>query len=298
MPKKPSFASGYKKENLELVRRTCLYVATKLGDLLDDLVVVGGLVPSLLIPEKSLAPGENEHIGTMDLDLGLSLALLDSKRYEDLKLRLQRAHFKPDENEEGNTTLQRWQINPAKDLKVTVDFLVPPSREADKGGELLHIEQDFAAVITPGLHLAFQDRKKISLKGRTLLGENASRTIWVCGPGAFVVLKTLAFDQRGENKDAYDIYFLIRNYGRGVEDICRCIGLLLKEAETQKALKILTRDFSKPDLVGPIRAAQFLYGGPDADLQADAVGFVRELLTRCRQVKKPCSRPFTQGGFR
>jgi len=38
----------------------------------------------------------------MDLDLDLSLALLDTKRYEDLTLRLCRADFKPDENEEGN----------------------------------------------------------------------------------------------------------------------------------------------------------------------------------------------------
>jgi hypothetical protein len=54
MLEKPSFASDYKREDLELVRQTCLYVATKLGDLLDDLVVVGGLVPSLLIPDESL----------------------------------------------------------------------------------------------------------------------------------------------------------------------------------------------------------------------------------------------------
>ena len=49
MPEKPLFAYDYTKENVELVRQTCLYVSTKLGDLLDDLVVVGGLVPSLLI---------------------------------------------------------------------------------------------------------------------------------------------------------------------------------------------------------------------------------------------------------
>ena len=42
-------------------------------DSLDDLVVVGGLVPSLLIPDESLPAGEDVHIGTMELDLGLSL---------------------------------------------------------------------------------------------------------------------------------------------------------------------------------------------------------------------------------
>jgi len=50
------------------------------GYLLDELVVVGGLVPSLLIPEKSVPRGEDIHVGTMDLDLGLSLALLDAER--------------------------------------------------------------------------------------------------------------------------------------------------------------------------------------------------------------------------
>ena len=62
-----------------------------LGDLLNDLIVVGGLVTSLLIPDESLPTGEDVHIGTMDLDLGLSLAILDRKRYEDLTQRLNRS---------------------------------------------------------------------------------------------------------------------------------------------------------------------------------------------------------------
>lgn len=281
MTEKPLFATDYKREDLELVRQTCLYVATKLGDLLDDLVVVGGLVPSLLIPDESLPAGEDVHIGTTDLDLGLSLAILDTKRYEDLSLRLHRADFKPDENEEGNPTLQRWKITPSAGLKVTLDFLIPPSLAADKGGDLRHIQKDLAAVITPGLRLAFWDRQKVSLKGVTLLGEKANRDIWVCGPGAFVVLKALAFDQRGENKDAYDLYFVIRNYGRGIDDVCRCLSPLLEEVETKKALAILNRDFLEPDGIGPSRVAWFQYRGPNADLQADVAGYVKELLSKC-----------------
>jgi len=281
MTEKPLFATDYKREDLELVRQTCLYVATKLGDLLDDLVVVGGLVPSLLIPDESLPAGEDVHIGTTDLDLGLSLAILDTKRYEDLSLRLNRADFKPDKNEEGNPTLQRWKITPSAGLKVTLDFLIPPSLAADKGGDLRHIQKDLAAVITPGLRLAFRDKQKVSLKGFTLLGEKANRDIWVCGPGAFVVLKALAFDQRGENKDAYDLYFVIRNYGRGIDDVCRRISPLLEEVETKKALVILNRDFLEPDGIGPSRVAQFQYRGPNADLQADVAGYVKELLSKC-----------------
>lgn len=281
MAEKPPVASEYRSEQVDLVRKTCLYVATKLGDLLDKLVVVGGLVPSLLIPAESLSEGEAPHIGTMDLDLGLSLALLDTKRYEDFTKRLRNAGFKPDINEKGNQTRQRWRIEPFGDLKITVDFVIQPSHNNDKGGHLRDIEKDFAAVITPGLHLAFRDCQKITLEGDTLLGEKASRDIWVCRPGAFVVLKALAFDMRGENKDAYDIYYMIRNYGQGIEDIYKCLAPLLNEKETCKAFDILQRDFSEPGQVGPTRVSAFLEAGPSEELQADVVGFVQALLSRC-----------------
>ncbi|SHL39869.1 hypothetical protein SAMN02745216_05130 [Desulfatibacillum alkenivorans DSM 16219] len=254
-------------------------------------MVVYVLVPPLLIPDESLPADEDLHVGTMDLDLGLSLALLDAKRYEALKDRLLRAGFKPDENEQGNPTLQRWQISPKAGLKVTVDFLIPPSLEADKGDELRHLEPSLAAVITPGLRLAFQDRQKVALEGYTLLGEKAARQIWVCGPGAFIVLKALAFDQRGENKDAYDLYFVVRNYGNGTDDVFKRLAPLLKEAEAKKAIEILIRDFSDMDSVGPSRVAQFLYGGTNENLQADVVGFVRELLSKCDQVMRDFLEP-------
>jgi hypothetical protein len=123
MPEKPLFASEYPKEQAELVRQTCLYVATKLGDLLEELVVVGGLVPSLLIHEESVPRVEEPHVGTMDLDLGLSLALLNAARYEELTARLRRAGFAPDVNEAGNPTFQRWKIEPPGHPKMTVDFV-------------------------------------------------------------------------------------------------------------------------------------------------------------------------------
>jgi hypothetical protein len=99
--------------------------------------------------------------------------------------------------------------------------LIAPRSESDKGGKLCHLESDFAAYITPGLQLAFLDRERVLLNGQTLAGENATRTFWVCGAGAFVVLKALAFDGRGANKDAYDLYFILRNYGAGLHDVVK-----------------------------------------------------------------------------
>lgn len=276
MPEKPSSAAEYSEEQVQLVTATCLYVATILGDYMEQVVIVGGLVPSILIDQKNLPDGADSHAGTMDLDMGLTLAIFDNKRYQAITDRLRSAKFSPDVNEQGNLTRQRWKIEKAR--KVTIDFLVPPVSEDDEGGQIKDIEKDFAAVITPGLELAFKDRIKVTLEGYTIFGENAKRDIYVCGPGAFVVLKALAFRKRGENKDAYDLYYHIRNFGNGVEDIAAALNLLLNEKETKEALKILKEDFTGSDSLGAVRVARFLTDGTDETIQADVSGFVHALL--------------------
>ena len=116
-----------------------------------------------------------------------------------------------DTNEQGQTTRQRWR-HPK--TTATIDFLMPPTRKGQKGGSLQDLEIDLAAVVTPGLRLAFRDRQIVRVEGQTLLNEHLGRDIPVCGPGAFVVLKALAFRRRGENKDAYDLVFVGGDAGR------------------------------------------------------------------------------------
>ncbi len=276
MADKPNRASDYTPEQVELVRATCLYVATKLGDLMNDVVVVGGLVPTLLIDPTGLSEGTSVHVGTMDLDVGLKLALLDEGRYRSLTERLRDAGLEPDHTDDGRVIRQRWRLS--KTGSVTVDFLIPPSLATDQGGKLRDIEKDFAAIIAPGLKLAFLDRRRVRLEGTTILGEKASREVWVCGPGAFVVLKALAFLGRGENKDAYDLYYLVRNFGAGVEDVAASLRPLLGDPETQRALEVLRDDFLDHGGIGPRQVAEFLQGGPHDDIQADVTGFVAALL--------------------
>jgi hypothetical protein len=254
-------------------------VATKLGDLMDDVVTVGGLVPSLLIEQNQAAAGFSRHVGTMDLDLGLAFALIDEQRYEAVTRRLRRAGFEPDTNEQGKITRQRWRIS---EPPVTVDFLIETNDAKEHAGKLMNIEGDFAAIIAPGLNLAFKDRQKVTLRGRTILDEEAERDVWVCGPGAFVVLKALAFHLRGENKDAYDLYYVVRNYGGRIADVTACLKPLLSNQTAEAALEYLRSDFSDHEAIGPRRVAQFLYGRDDANTQADVVGFVRQLIGGCK----------------
>jgi predicted nucleotidyltransferase len=282
MARKPTVAAGYSPATAQLVNAASLYVATKLGDLRDDIVIVGGLVPSLIVPQSQLPPERPRHVGTMDVDLGLSIAILDVQRYHELCERLRNAGFQPDTNDAGNPTNQRWRIE-SESRFVTVDFLIPATSESDNGGTLRNLEEGFAAIITPGLELAFEDKRLVTLQGETLLHEQASREVWVCEAGAFMVLKALAFKGRGENKDAYDLVYLLQNYGDGINDVFKRLQPLLKSRFAQQALEVLERDFATVDSVGTVRVADFLGNPQDEAIRADATGAVRSLLRLCGQ---------------
>jgi hypothetical protein len=144
--REPVVAADYQPGVSRLVRQTCLEVATRLGEFRDQMCIVGGLVPSLLIPQSQLREGEEVHVGTIDLDLGFSMVVLDNALYEEIAKRLDQAGFAPDVNEAGNPTAQRWKSPEG----VTVDFLIPPASQEDEGGTLRHLESNLAAFIIRG----------------------------------------------------------------------------------------------------------------------------------------------------
>lgn len=277
---KAQFRGEISASDLDRIRRTCLYVATVLGDYADETVVVGGLVPSLLI--SAPPPGAEAHAGTKDLDLGLSLAVLDEEKYKAISARLRGAGFEPDVNRKGRPVRQRWRL---AQNAVTVDFLLSPPRPGTRAGSIQSLEDDFAAVVIPGLHLAFADCAMVPLAGTTIRNEKAEREVKVCGAGAFVVLKALAFDKRGERKDAYDLIYMLRNFGAGPRDVAKRLEPLRDEHETKRALEMLARDFLDVDHTGPIRATEFSLGvgARDDRLQADAVAAVRDFLGATRR---------------
>ncbi len=276
-------AADYNDNATRLIESCLLHVATVLGDLMrDSVVVVGGLVPRLLISRELLPPGAEVHPGTMDLDLGLRLELLANERYREISARLREAGFTMDENEAGNPTRQRWcRASQALGL-ARVDFLMEPSSADATPGGTQHLESDFAAFVTPGVEMAFADRVSVRLNGRTLDDEVAQRDVWVCGPAAFVALKALAFAGRGYPKDAYDLFYVLRNYGSGSRDVASRFGLVGSNEKAIEALGILERDFLDHEGLGPVRAVSFVAGIPDEALRADVAAFVREFLHAVR----------------
>ncbi len=274
MPEKPTNAVGYHPNHTRLVHQTCLEVATRLGDLAKEVCIIGGLVPLLIVNQEDESSGFKLHLGTRDIDLGLSIGLLNNLRYQKISERLRSARFKPDQTEEGRIITQRWKSPEG----VLVDFLIPPTTDSDEAGKLKNLESDFAAIITPGLELAFKDQTEELLRGTTPSGEKAERYITVCGPAAYIVMKSLAFGTRGENKDAYDLFYILRYHALGVEAIAKRVHSFGLSGDVLRAVTILRRDFETSDHIGPRRVAEFIMGEADAVLQADARGLVLDFL--------------------
>jgi hypothetical protein len=99
-----------------------------------------------------------------------------------------------------------------------------------------------------------------------------------------VLLKALACQQRGKDKDKYDLFYVIRNYREGPSAVADHFRPFLTagRSEAQEALKTLSEYFDDPRSIGPVAVSQFVYGEPNDALQADAVAFAGEFLAQLR----------------
>ncbi len=153
-------ASSYHPAFTEQVRSTCLLVATRLHDFMqEDLVIVGGLVPTLL------GCGPERHVGTTDVDIGLSIAIKQHQRYEAIVDRLRAAGFEPAE-EGGRRIAWRWVL-PEPHSNVKVEWLISAEEAGQKGGRTVRLSEELDALAVSGLELAFRDRERITLEGET-----------------------------------------------------------------------------------------------------------------------------------
>lgn len=278
--------SDYTPEAYDRVRQTLLHVATVLGNWMEHVTLIGGAVPSLLIDQNSLSDGIEPHPGTADVDLGLELAILSDEGYATIAQLLRQAGYSPEEKEEDRIRRQTWRTDPALGFAVTIDFLIPRSPMQPRNTRIQNLEADFAAIITDGLQLVERDRRKIMLSGYTIRGERAERSIWVCGPASFIILKARAHHLREKPKDAFDLHYVLANMEGGVPVIASSLRTLLDDPDAREAIQFLESDYGTMDSVGPARAAYFAYGVSVAgnqdeidELKASAHAYVRRLLS-------------------
>ena len=102
------------------------------------------------------------------------------------------------------------------------------------------------------------------------------------------LLKALAFDGSGDNKDAYDLAYILNSTvfdESALGEMRHFFSSHRTDSHVQAALNIIDRDFTLHDGVGPTRAARFLRNEPDDEIQADVARLIARLLNEIDDLK-------------
>jgi hypothetical protein len=249
------------------------------------LAIVGGAVPGLLVPDPPR--GIEPHVGTADLDLHLSLHLLDGETadyYQAIIDGLRSLGLHADEAQ-GREVKWRW-VGRHRGARLQVELLCPVRTRAGRpeqpatetpaeanigpGGEITALAVGFGHLV-PDDTITVTRRVETASGGLTYEFPVAGLTSWLC-------LKSDAIMRRDKPKDAYDVVWVLDALGPDaasdlVEASPLLIGPLREEALTQVAL-LIDDQFRDETSVGPTTYATFIEPGPADGARRHALGTV------------------------
>ncbi len=136
-----------------------------------------------------------------------------------------------------------------------------------------------------GAHLVGRDFVEREIEGERLDGGGRSKvTVRVANVLPYTVLKILAFQDRHENKDAYDLVFCLLHFGDGPDAAGNAAArsVLARDARVTEGLALLGERFRDVEQDGAAAYGKFLAEPDDpedsARLRREAVATVRAFL--------------------
>ena len=253
---KPKHQGGYNQRHTHWCERVLVTLLRGLGPWKQSVYLIGGLVPRYLIGA--------EHVGTSDVDLVLDLPLVaEIEAYRTLEQNLKALGFERGRNDEGQAQHHSWCQLVEAGLTVTVDLLCPDWESMPRQRlQPVPGNRALSALRLPGAHLVMQDFQEVVLEVELLHERGMAReTIRVASATAFLVLKALAYEDRVEEKDAYDLIYLLERGPGGPEGIGRAFRQRLVDWPEEKllvrTLEILRTRFAQPRHDGPVSYARF-----------------------------------------
>jgi hypothetical protein len=239
----------YLEELVEAARSVLLEIIHLLGEYRDDIVVVGGWVPELLLPQA-----DEKHIGSVDVDLALDHRSMGEAGYKTI-LELLLSHGYRQGSEQPFIFFRTLVIGD-REIEVEVDFLAGEYEGTGKKRRTQRV-QDMRPRKARGVDLVFGLREMVTIRGRLPEGGDDTTEIRVASIPAFLVMKAMAMNTRLKEKDAWDICYCIRNYPGGADALIEEIRPFLGHGLVQEALNHLSRKFSSPLAVGPTHVVDF-----------------------------------------
>ena len=250
----PQSANDYDDRTTAAVKSVLVEIGQILGSFKGKFAVIGGAVPWLLLSESDMS-----HIGTADVDLSLDAEALGDGEYAQLVESLQAQGYNQRED------MRRFQLVrtvPARDggsdINVVVDFLMPRDVEIVKNTPPLI--SNFAVQRADGADLALKFYQMVAIDSEMPDGGHNRVHIAVASIPALLAMKGYAIANRQKPKDAYDIYFCIRNFPDGLDALVAETKPLLEVDTARKGYLLIEGKFRDVDDFGPTKVRQFVEG--------------------------------------
>lgn len=246
-------ADHYSDRTSTAVRSVLIEIGQTLGSYRGKFAVIGGAVPWLLLEES-----EMQHVGTADIDLSLNAeALAENEQYAGLVDALREQGYETRE-ELRNFRMVRT-VDP-KDggppIDVVIDFLRPFDAVIETHKP--PIVPDFATQRADGADLATQFYKMVAIEGDMPRGGRNTVQIAVASIPALLAMKGYAMNGRNKQKDAYDIYFCVRNFPDGLDALVAECRPLLEHKSGKEGFEHVVSKFKQVDDFGPTCVRNFV----------------------------------------
>ena len=265
----------YDRTAVEASHAVLIDALTVLGRYAGHLVIIGGWVPELTFPGKG-------HIGSLDVDLAIDANRIGiDNAYTTIRNLLLTAGYRTTDlpNRFARTVTSGGKVFP-----VTLD-LVTGDRDAADPNRPRQV-QEMPLANLRGVDLAFDFVCPLEITGTLPEGGRNTIQAQICDARAFLCMKGIALHERKKEKDAYDIYFILRQYPGGPAALAEAFRPVLAHPLVDEGLRKLRSKFSTVDDIGPVWAAKIEeeQGGDREFVQRDA--FERaDVLLRALKVR-------------
>lgn len=238
----------YTGDAVEAARSVLLEVTRLLGEYRNDIVVVGGWVPELLLPNVPVP-----HVGSTDVDIALNHRTLQEAGYQTIRKRLSDRGYS--EGKQPFTFHRNVNVG-GREIVVQVDLLAGEYSGTGTSHRTQQI-QDVRARKARGCDLAFELFVTVPIEGTLPEGGIDSATVRVASLVTFLVMKGMALHDRLKEKDAWDIYFCLRYYPGGLDTLVQEFQPHLAHGLVQEGLRKIADKFASANHFGPTSVANF-----------------------------------------
>lgn len=267
--------SDYTPPETQACLSVLVEVMTVLGEFRENIVIVGGNVPPLLIKSAGV-----KHPGTMDIDLALDNRLISNDSYQTIVETLKARDYYQKKGEQPYVFYRDVETETGKNITVKIDLLAGEYGGTRRWHRHQKI-QDAQARKARGCDLVFDNPVKVKVKGRLPNGATHEVTVKVSAIGPFLVTKGMALWGRIKEKDAYDIYYCCRHYPGGIPALVRDIRPLMDNKLAREGFGKIKARFTTTNSIGPVGVADFL-GEEDREerlrIQREAFELVNKLM--------------------